>query len=78
MADNRQSTGALGIVLGAVVAFAALLFLLSGGEHFGKKTVEGDRDMPPVATGVTGTAPATETTGGPSGPSRRAVPPPAR
>jgi len=29
---------------------ALAIFLLSGGEHFGKKTVKSDADLPPVTT----------------------------
>jgi hypothetical protein len=50
MADNTGQNVRLGAILGAVVAFAAVIFLLSGGEHFGKKTVTSDADLPPIAT----------------------------
>ncbi len=50
MADNRARNGKLGAALGAVLALAIAIFLLSGGEHFGKKTVNSDADLPPVAT----------------------------
>jgi hypothetical protein len=50
MPDNRQTNGKLGAILGAVVAVALAIFLLSGGEHFGKKTVSSDADLPPVHT----------------------------
>lgn len=77
MADNPRppSDGTLGLILGAVVALAALLFLIGGGEHFGKTTVEGDKDLPPVATGLPA---APETVGGPDlpAPSRPIVIPP--
>ena len=49
MADNNGSNGALGVSLGGVLAAAAALFILTGGELGGKKTVQGDADMPPVA-----------------------------
>ena len=42
--------GALGAALGALLAVAIAIFLLSGGEHFGKRTVNSDADLPPVAT----------------------------
>jgi hypothetical protein len=29
---------------------AAAIFIFSGGELGGKKTVEGDKDLPPIAT----------------------------
>jgi hypothetical protein len=50
MPDNGPSTGKLGVILGAVIAVAAMVFLLSGGEYFGKKTINSDADLPPVAT----------------------------
>ncbi len=84
MADNpqpqgSQGEGSLGIILGAIVAFALVIFLAGGGEHFGKTTVAGDEDLPPVATGLP--VPPPETTGGPvlPAPTRPIVmPPPAR
>ena len=39
-----------GIIIGGIVALAAVVFILSGGELGGKKTVEGDQDLPPIAT----------------------------
>jgi hypothetical protein len=50
MPDNAPSTGKLGAILGALIAVALTVFLLSGGEYFGKKTVNSDADLPPVAT----------------------------
>ncbi len=70
MADNPEPRGMFGLILGAIVAIAAIIFLVSGGEHFGKKTVTSDADLPPVATGLPGPTP--ETTGGPS--ARRTAP----
>ncbi len=60
MADNRQSTGPLGLILGALVGVAALIFLMTGGKYSGKQPVEGDDDLPPVASGVTGARVAPE------------------
>jgi hypothetical protein len=51
MTDNRARTGKLGAILGALIAVALTVFLLNGGEHVGKTTVNGDADLPPVATG---------------------------
>jgi hypothetical protein len=51
MTDNRAPNGKLGALLGAVIAIAFAFFLLNGGEHVGKKTVNSDADLPPVATG---------------------------
>ena len=45
----RHDNGSFGIILGGIVAVVAALFILSGGELGGKKTVEGDQDMPPLA-----------------------------
>ena len=45
----KNGTGLLGIILGGIVAVAALLFIFSGGSLGGKTTVEGDRDLPPIA-----------------------------
>jgi hypothetical protein len=50
MSDNRASNANLGAILGALIAVALAIFLLNGGEHFGKKTVNGDADLPPVET----------------------------
>jgi hypothetical protein len=50
MAENRGSTGYLGVVLGGVVAVAAIVFLLSGGDLGGVKKIEGDHDLPPVVS----------------------------
>ena len=51
MTDNRARNGKLGAILGALIAVALAVFLLNGGEHVGKKTVNSDADLPPVATG---------------------------
>ena len=55
MADNRakimkQDNGTFGLIVGGLVALAAVVFIFSGGELGGKKTVEGDEDLPPIAT----------------------------
>lgn len=39
-----------GIIIGGIVALAAVIFIFSGGELGGKKAVEGDQDLPPIAT----------------------------
>jgi hypothetical protein len=46
----NKETGTFGILIGGVVAVVAALFLLTGGELGGKKTIDGDQDLPPVAT----------------------------
>jgi len=45
-ADN----GFFGLIIGGIVAVAVAIFIFSGGELGGKKTVEGDQDLPPIAT----------------------------
>jgi hypothetical protein len=40
MADNRGPKGTLGAILGALLVVALGIFLLSGGEYFGKRTVD--------------------------------------
>ena len=39
-----------GLIVGGIVAVAVAIFIFSGGEFGGKKTVEGDQDLPPVAS----------------------------
>ena len=51
MNDNRARNGALGAILGALIAVALAVFMLTGGEHMGKKTVNSDADLPPIAEG---------------------------
>jgi len=52
MPDNNPNgtNGALGVILGGALIAAAALFILTGGELGGKKTVQGDADLPPVAS----------------------------
>ena len=47
---DRNSNGAFGIIVGGVVAVLAAVFILSGGELGGKKTIQGDQDLPPVSS----------------------------
>jgi hypothetical protein len=54
MPDGRTSNGKFGAILGALIALLVIIFLLNGGEYLGKKTVNSDADLPPVATGVGG------------------------
>ena len=49
---GQTSNGKLGAIIGAIIAAAVIIFLLNGGEHVGKKTVDSDDDLPPVATGT--------------------------
>jgi hypothetical protein len=46
----NSNTGMFGIVVGGIVAIVAAIFILSGGELGGKKSVAGDQDLPPVAS----------------------------
>jgi hypothetical protein len=46
---DRQ-TGHFGLIVSAVVVVAAMLLVMSGGELGGKKTIDGDQDLPPLAT----------------------------
>lgn len=45
-----KNNGTLALLVGCIVAAVAVLFILSGGELGGKKTVQSDDDLPPVAT----------------------------
>lgn len=46
----NKKFGTFSLVIGGIVALAAALFIFSGGELGGKKTVESDEDLPPIAT----------------------------
>jgi hypothetical protein len=46
----KTDNGMFGLVVGGIVALAVVVFILSGGELGGKKTIEGDDDLPPVVT----------------------------
>ena len=52
MPDNGASKGKLGALLGALLAVALAVFLLNGGEYLGKRTVNSDADLPPIAQGA--------------------------
>jgi hypothetical protein len=45
-----KDNGFFGLIVGGIVALAAIVFIMSGGDLGGKKTVEGDQDLPPVAS----------------------------
>ena len=47
-----KQKGGIGLMLGALVAVAAFVFIVTGGSYGGKKTIDGDEDLPPVATGI--------------------------
>ena len=46
----KQDNGTFGLIVGGLVALAAVVFIFGGGELGGKKTIEGDEDLPPIAT----------------------------
>lgn len=46
----NKDFGTFSLVIGGIVALAAALFIFTGGELGGKKTIEGDEDLPPIAT----------------------------
>jgi len=53
MADNNDTgpaRGTIGLLLGGAFALAAGFFLLTGGELGGEKKINGDQDLPPVAS----------------------------
>ena len=47
---KNDGSGKFGIIVGSVVAVIGVIFILTGGELGGKKTVESDQDLPPVTT----------------------------
>jgi hypothetical protein len=47
---KTSDTGTFGLILGGIVALAAVIFIFSGGTLGGKTTVNGDADLPPIAT----------------------------
>jgi hypothetical protein len=52
MADNdNRSKGTIGLILGGIIAVAAVVFLLAGGQLGGVKEVTSDSDLAPVAPG---------------------------
>jgi hypothetical protein len=50
---EKKIDGYFGAIVGGLVAVAAVVFLLSGGEWGGKKKVGGDADLPPVTSTTT-------------------------
>ena len=46
----KQNNGMFGLIIGGLVALAAVFFILSGGELGGKTVINGDQDLPPVAS----------------------------
>ena len=45
----KQDHGTFGLIVGGLVALAAVSFIFSGGNFGGTKTVLGDEDLPPIA-----------------------------
>jgi hypothetical protein len=55
MADNNNGPngptgGSIGLMLGGIAAIAALVFILTGGQLGGVKEVNGDADLPAIAS----------------------------
>jgi len=48
----KANNGTFGLIVGGLVALAVVFLILGGGDWGGKKTVEGDQDLPPVADGA--------------------------
>ena len=50
--DDVMNTdhGFFGLIIGGIVAVAAAIFIFSGGDFGGKKTVDGDQDLPPITS----------------------------
>lgn len=46
--DRNNNPGSIGLIVGGIVAVVAALFIISGGGLGGKKTIESDRDLPPI------------------------------
>ena len=46
----KQDNGTFGLIVGGLVALAAFIFIFSGGELGGKTVINGDQDLPPIAT----------------------------
>jgi hypothetical protein len=46
----KNDSGIFGLIVGGFVALMAVIFIFSGGELGGKKTVAGDEDLPPIAS----------------------------
>jgi hypothetical protein len=53
--NDQNQNGGVGIAFGAFLLLAAVIFIATGGSLGGKKTIDGDKDLPPVASGASGT-----------------------
>ncbi len=47
---EKPAGGNIGLILGGVLAMAAMMFILTGGQLGGVKEIKGDADLPPVAS----------------------------
>ena len=45
----KRDNGLFGLIVGGIVALAAVFFIMSGGELGGKTVINGDQDLPPIA-----------------------------
>jgi hypothetical protein len=45
----KQDNGNFGLLVGGIVALAAMIFIFGGGELGGKTVINGDQDLPPIA-----------------------------
>jgi len=46
----KEDNGTFGIIVGGLVALAAVIFIFGGGELGGKTVINGDQDLPPIAS----------------------------
>ena len=46
----KQDNGTFGLLVGGIVALAAMFFIFGGGELGGKTIINGDQDLPPIAS----------------------------
>jgi hypothetical protein len=46
----NKEDGLFGLLIGGIVAVVIAIFIFTGGELGGKKTVEGDDDLPPIVS----------------------------
>jgi hypothetical protein len=50
MADKGSSVSPLAVILGGIALLALAFFVMTGGQHGGSKKIEGDADLPQVAS----------------------------
>ena len=46
----KQDNGTFGLIVGGLVALAAVFFMFGSGELGGKTVINCDQDLPPIAT----------------------------